>query len=134
MAAVPMAIHYAYEHKQQHIQQQSGNARSSSGQSSPGQSSSDNEFERQEAKVNPNYAPREQTPDRNHPPMSRAEALARLALYGIASPFFELWEGGPNFSWVIGIVILVVGIRIAWRITAGRPLQIFGPFQSSSPA
>jgi hypothetical protein len=59
--------------------------------------------------------------------------VAKLALLGIASPIFEVWEGGPSISWLIGIVILIVGIRIAWRITAGRPLQIYGPFQNSQP-
>ncbi len=109
MAGVPMAIHYAVEHKQQ--QHQSKKAQTS-----------DDEFERQEQKVNPNY-----------PPPSRGQALAKLALFGIASPFFELWAGGPSFSWGIGMVILIVGIRIAWRITAGSPLQIYGPFQNSQP-
>lgn len=133
MAAVPMAIHYAIEHRQQQRQQQSGKVQTPSGQSSSGQSS-DAEFERQETKAKPNYAPQEQRVIRNHAPISRAEALARMAWFGIASPFFELWEGGPSFSWLIGIVILVVGIRIAWRITAGRPSQIHGPFQNSQPA
>jgi hypothetical protein len=131
MAAVPIAIHYAIEHKQQRSVKGQA-AGSSSGQASSGQASSgstssgkasDDEFEQQERKVNPNHAA-----------PSRAEALAKLALYGIASPFFEIWEGGPSVSWAIGIVILIVGIRIAWRITAGRPLQVYGPFQNSQPA
>jgi len=33
----------------------------------------------------------------------------KLLLIGIASPFLELWQTGPNFSWMIGIVILTVG-------------------------
>lgn len=57
-----------------------------------------------------------------------------LALLGIASPFYQLWHTGPSFGWGIGIVILIVGIRIAWRITAGRLLQIYGPFEQSKPA
>ena len=39
----------------------------------------------------------------------------RLVLWGIASPFLELGDG---FFGIIGLVILFVGIRIAWRITA----------------
>jgi hypothetical protein len=39
----------------------------------------------------------------------------------------------PNFGTIIGFVILIVGIRIAWRITAGRPLEIYGPFANSVP-
>ncbi len=126
MAAVPMAIHYAIEHKQER-KQQSTTGQASSGQASSGQAdqasgqSSDDEFERQEQKANPNYAP--------PPPTNRTEALMKLALYGVASPFFELFEGGLSLSWGIGIFILVIGIRIAWRMTAGVPLQIDGPFQ-----
>jgi hypothetical protein len=112
MAAVPVGIHYAIEHRQQQNQQASAKGRPS-----------DEEFERQEEAVNPNYA---------RP--SRGQVVAKLALLGIASPFFEVWETGPNLSWAIGIVILIVGIRIAWRITAGVPLQIYGPFQDSQPA
>lgn len=66
--------------------------------------------------------------------MSRGEALARLALLGIASPFVQVWEGGPSFGWVIGLVILFVGIKIAWKMTAGRSLEIYGPFENSPPA
>jgi hypothetical protein len=131
MAAVPVAIHYAIEHKQQRQEQSTrGQVSGQSSEQASGQASgpssgqsSDDEFERQERKVNPNYAP-----------PSRAAALATLALIGIASPFYELWQGGPSFSWGIGVVILIVGIRIAWRITAGVPLQIYGPFQTSQPA
>jgi hypothetical protein len=31
---------------------------------------------------------------------------------------------------MIGLVILLVGIRIAWRITAGKPMEILGPFEN----
>ena len=123
MAAVPMAMHFAFEHKQERKQQSStgqASSREASGQSS------DDEFERQERKANPNYAP--------PPPTNRTEALMKLALYGVASPFFELFEGGLSLSWGIGIFILIIGIRIAWRMTAGAPLQIDGPFQDSQPA
>jgi hypothetical protein len=110
MAAVPVAIHYAMEHKHKNAQQEQP-------------SSSESEDQEQDQRVTPKPAPE-----------GRAAALAKLALYGVASPFFEIWEGGPTISWAIGIVILIVGIRIAWRITAGLPLQIDGPFQDSRPA
>ena len=38
----------------------------------------------------------------------------RLALWGIASPFLALQSG---FFGIIGLVILFVGVRIAWQIT-----------------
>jgi hypothetical protein len=131
MAEVPIQIHYAMTHKHAQKQQsaapESPNQPSTNASNDPSSSGSgsDDEFERQEQKANPNYRPA---------PPSRAALLGKLALLGIASPFMELWEGGPGIGWIIGIVILAVGIRIAWRITAGRPLQIYGPFENSQPA
>jgi hypothetical protein len=52
-------------------------------------------------------------------------AAGRLALWGIASPFMKLQYG---FSGVIGLVILFVGLRIAARMTAAKPLSVDGPF------
>ncbi len=50
--------------------------------------------------------------------------LGRLALWGIASPFLELAWG---IQGIIGLVILFVGLRVAWRITAARRLSVDGP-------
>ena len=132
MAAVPVGIHYAVKHRQEQKHQIVAKMQPSD---------SDEEFERQERKVNPNYSVAPSTPASSsraassHAPSSLAAVLVRLALLGIASPFYELWKTGPSIHWVIGIVILIVGIRIAWRITAGRrPLQIYGPFEQSKPA
>jgi hypothetical protein len=56
-----------------------------------------------------------------------AAAFGYLALIGLASPFLEL--GSDPVHAFIGLVILIVGIRIAWRLTAGRPTPaIDGPF------
>jgi len=49
--------------------------------------------------------------------------------YGIASPFYDLQD---PFWGAIGLVILFVGIRIAWRLTQGQPNQeVAGPFAAS---
>jgi hypothetical protein len=40
-------------------------------------------------------------------------------------------QGG--FSGIIGLVIIFVGMRIAWKITAGPRLEILGPFQANGP-
>ena len=56
-------------------------------------------------------------------------ALAQLALWGLASPFLELF--GNPLGGLIGLVILWVGMRFAWRFTAGKPIEIFGPFENS---
>ncbi len=60
-----------------------------------------------------------------------AAALGSLALLGLASPFLELQD---PIHGVIGLVILFVGIRIAWRMTAGSPVEVLGPFVNNSPS
>jgi hypothetical protein len=56
-------------------------------------------------------------------------ALGLLAVAGLASPFLELTD---PLHGIIGLVILLVGIRIAWRITAGVKVDILGPFKTTS--
>jgi hypothetical protein len=109
MAAVPIWIHYAG--KQQNHQQQ-GAAEQRQLQAESGQSG------------NP-------ASENVQPKPGLAEVLARMVLIGIASPLVEFWEAGPSLSWGIGLIILFVGIRIAWRITAGRTLEIYGPYNNS---
>jgi hypothetical protein len=65
------------------------------------------------------------------PKMSPGKALGVLALIGLASPFLEL--SSPAHG-IIGLVILFVGIRIAWKITAGTPVNILGPISEPVPA
>jgi hypothetical protein len=61
-----------------------------------------------------------------------AAAIGQLLLYGLASPFLELQDG---VSGVIGLVILFVGLRIAWKLTAGGlKLEIEGPFNNPVPS
>jgi hypothetical protein len=67
-------------------------------------------------------------PQSNH--MNIAKAIGVLALLGIASPLLELQE--PVHG-IIGLVILFVGIRFAWRFTAGRTISVSGP-HTPSPA
>jgi hypothetical protein len=56
--------------------------------------------------------------------------VSKLALLGLASPFLDLSD--PTHG-IIGLVILFVGIRIAWRMTAARSVQIIGPVTESAP-
>jgi hypothetical protein len=53
-----------------------------------------------------------------------------LLFAGLASPFLEITEG---VSGLIGLVIIFVGIRIAWKMTGAPPLEILGPFQANAP-
>ena len=59
-----------------------------------------------------------------------SQAIVRIALLGLLSPLVEAWAGGFNFAGFIGLVILFVGMKFAWGITAGKPVEIFGPFDS----
>jgi hypothetical protein len=61
---------------------------------------------------------------------SLASAAGALLFAGLASPFLELAGG---FSGLIGLVIIFVGIRIAWKMTGAPPLEILGPFQAHAP-
>jgi hypothetical protein len=63
---------------------------------------------------------------------SRAAALGRLLLLGLASPFLELQD---PLHGAIGLLILFVGIRIAWRMTQNsRSADIQGPYDNSAAA
>jgi hypothetical protein len=65
------------------------------------------------------------------PSVSFLKALGLPTLVGLASPFLEL-ENPINGA--IGLVILFVGMNIAWRLTAGPQIEILGPFAASTPA
>jgi hypothetical protein len=57
--------------------------------------------------------------------------ILSLLYAGLASPFLELAQS--PFQGMIGIVILLVGIRIAWQITGGPSTPpISGPFKNTS--
>jgi hypothetical protein len=66
------------------------------------------------------------------PKLSMGAAILQLLVLGLASPFLELQD---PLHGIIGLIILMVGIRIAWRITAGsRRASIEGPYENSSAA
>ena len=58
-------------------------------------------------------------------PMSTGKVIGALVLAGIASPILELTD--PVHG-LIGLFILFVGMRFAWRFTANRSVSISGPF------
>jgi hypothetical protein len=79
--------------------------------------------------TNVSPAPQQAPPSPKRPP-NLVAALIGLVLLGLASPFLELQD---PFHGLIGLVILFVGIQIAWKLTAGISLQILGPFKLSTP-
>ena len=57
--------------------------------------------------------------------------IARLAFLGLASPFLELGQN-PAMG-LIGLLILAIGMRIAWQITGAPSLPpVAGPFRNAS--
>jgi len=67
-----------------------------------------------------------------HEPVNLGTWLGRAALMGLASPFTQL--SGNLFWGAMGLLILFFGMRIAWRIAAGRPFGVYGPFANAPPA
>jgi hypothetical protein len=65
------------------------------------------------------------------PTMGFGKAVATLAVLGLASPFLAL--SNPAHG-IIGFIILLVGLQIAWKITAARPMNIVGPLSEAVPA
>lgn len=57
--------------------------------------------------------------------------VAELALAGIASPVLDLRD--PVHG-LIGLIILFVGIRFAWRFTAAPTLNVSGPYTAAAAA
>lgn len=110
MAAIPIWLHYAHEHDQPRNEQQS-------------LQDEQRQLEAESGRPNTQAV---------RPQVSVATWLGRVALIGLASPFLEVWGGGVSLSWLIGLLILFVGMRFAWRITAGLPLKIYGPFQAGA--
>lgn len=62
-------------------------------------------------------------------PVSLARTVAVLAWVGIASPILDLQD--PVHG-LIGLVILFVGLRFAWQFTAGRKLNVSGPYTAAT--
>jgi hypothetical protein len=116
MSAVPMGI---YQSVKESKEKKSHLIASPPSPSLPGNSL---------APDNPN--PPSQTPQpETKPEVGIAAALLGLLFLGLASPILALENplGGA-----IGIIILLVGIRIAWRLTASPQVDILGPFTASS--
>jgi hypothetical protein len=63
----------------------------------------------------------------NKPGISVEKLIGTLLFYGLASPFLELQN---PINGALGIVILLVGIRIAWRLTGAPQIDILGPFEA----
>lgn len=119
LAFIPILIHIAREHPEKFSRptaKSSGQTAGSAAQRvhSPAGAESSNSTEASSSSA-----------DAAGPRMGRAEAIGRLVLVGLVSPFLRLSSG---FSGLIGLVILAVGMQFAWKITRGVRLAITGPY------
>lgn len=123
MAAIPLGISQAIKEKNA---RQSGLVHSSQAPSAT--------FEKQGANASDDSSPSDSAVDNppavQKPQVSFGAAVAGLLFLGLASPFLELSD--PVHG-AIGLIILFVGLRIAWKLTAGKTVEILGPFGESVP-
>jgi hypothetical protein len=122
MSAIPIGISQIIKEKKQHTQglvkhATPGGAESAQTSQTPPAADADDATAADEAS----------SAGKPKPKMSFGAALGMLAIAGLASPFLELQD--PVHG-IIGLVILLVGIRIAWRLTAGTKVDILGPFKT----
>jgi hypothetical protein len=126
MAAVPVWIHYGNKHQRE--QQQQIRQEQTQGQ----QTQQQLDEEQRQLETESDQRPSQPASKPAQQKMSFGAWLARAALIGLASPFLEVLGGGVTFGWLIGVVILFVGMKIAAKLTAGRPLEVYGPFNDSA--
>lgn len=77
--------------------------------------------------TNPSPTQHQNPQPREEDQASFGVALAWLTVLGLISPFLELAD---PLHGIIGLVILLVGIQIAWKTTAGKSIEISGPFNT----
>ena len=128
MAAVPIWIHNAREQYAKQPQIVEKQRVADNQQTTKDEVNSDD----QTATDNADHAGQPGTRESDQPRRTFLAAIGKIALLGIASPFLELWESGPNFGWMIGAFILFIGMQIAWRLTSGTKVAVYGPFENSS--
>jgi hypothetical protein len=112
-AAIPIWIYFANQHRTQLTERQKLQA------------------EQRELEQENGQASQEPQPPPSQPSgsLARIGAVAgRLAMLGLLSPFLQL-ENDPLWGGM-GLVILFFGIRTTWTITAGRPFEVYGPFDN----
>jgi hypothetical protein len=112
LASVPVIISYAV--KRAHARQAQSAQAASNASAPDAQASSSPD--------SPGSSTRAQQPRKK---MGYGAAAGYLVLIGLASPFLELQSPGNG---ILGLIILFVGLSIAFRMTKAKPLDVDGPF------
>jgi predicted lipid-binding transport protein (Tim44 family) len=122
MSAVPIAISYsAKHHSEPPAVRSTGPANPST--SSPGTPSSNSAAGSDSSSESSSGEPRK----------GGLMLLLYLVYIGLASPFLDLAQDPAHGA--IGVIILLVGMRIAWQLTSmSDHAQIVGPFKNESSA
>jgi len=124
VAAIPIALYHADKPARSHA------ARVENGSSAPGaQQATPNSPAKPDSETSADRDDEDADHPGAKPKMNLLKAIGGLLLLGLASPFLGLQD---PFHGLIGLVILFVGVRIAWQLTAGPSLQLIGPFQSTA--
>lgn len=118
MSAVPVGISYVISHRGARTAQTQSEASMDDSSTANADSSQTSDS----SAASSGSAPRRQQ-------KSTGQLIGSLLFFGIASPFLELASPG---SGLIGLVILFVGLSIAFRMTKARPLQVDGPFAATA--
>ena len=64
-----------------------------------------------------------------HAAPTLASAILMLLMYGLGSPVLAMMN---PLHGIIGLVVLLAGLHIAWRITAAKRMKVKGPFRSDA--
>jgi hypothetical protein len=136
MAAVPIYIAQAMKHEKQVARRTSQPAASAQAPKNTSQPPTTPGTTSATSQDSADQAQSSSTPDAQASPNperpSRVMLIGQLLYFGLASPFLELAD---PIHGAIGLVILLVGLQMAWRITAGtRKLVLDGPFDNAAPA
>lgn len=113
VAEVPIWIAYSFKHPTPHAAQTQQNGGAASDASGAADNSADQAATPAPAKAKPTLV----------------KILVQLLFIGLASPFLQLRD--PVHG-IIGLVILFVGLRIAYSMTAAKPLEVDGPYPATA--
>jgi hypothetical protein len=117
MAAIPIAISYYLKHQKPAEVRTQGTAE-------PGQSATSPDADANTPA--PDASSQAQTAPKPKRQLNLGGLIGQLLFFGLASPFLELQK---PFNGILGLVILFVGLRIAYRLTAARQLEVDGPYR-----